>query len=60
MLDMTLAIIDIIIETFAVIIGGVFLVCMLVLVALFFAIQDILKEIQSKILQSYYKLRYKL
>lgn len=60
MLDMTLAILDIIVETIAVIIGGIFLVCILVLVALYFAIQDILKEIQSKIIQTYYQFRYKL
>ncbi len=60
MLDMTLAILDIIVETIAVIIGGIFLVCILVLVALYFAIQDILKEISAKIIQSYYQFRYKL
>lgn len=60
MLDMTLAILDIIVETIAVIIGGIFLVCILVLVALYFAIQDIFKEILNKISQSYYQFRYKL
>lgn len=60
MLDMTLAIIDIIVETIAVIVGGMFLVCFLTIVAIGFAIQDIVREVLKKVNHSYYQFRYKL
>ena len=60
MLDMTFTILDIMLETIAVIIGGFFLVCILVITAIGFAIQDIAKEVWKKLNHSYFHFRYKL
>jgi len=60
MLDMTFTILDIILETIAVIIGGFFLICIFVITAIGFAIQDIIKEVWKKFNYYYYQFRYKL